>query len=346
MATCSDEEDAVIAGCAFDFMHVHGEDEKCHDVPKPVTNDAVKDFATAVAEREKGVKHDHEEGSGCPYRVDIVDVRNIDSEVIYLVRFTETCNQKRNYFLKRYDDFKRLDEDLRNADQKRPSDEITILAHLPDLPSNGRFGFRRSLSKLGMSDFIDKQREALQQCMDTLIGQVPDLSTQPHLQAFFCKVGKAKRGALNALEEQALQQEQMLMSTMIADARSFVTLESVQGFWRLTTSQRIWQIMPDGIATLDGRHRGHQFDWIESGVGAERTIMRPDGWEIDLDKSTPQKLIWLFPGKAVVEWVRVADDIAKEALQRVKALRESIRKNTEARRIDRVQTRGPSADAQ
>jgi len=326
---------------------VHDEHEECDRQANLVTNDAAADIAACISERERGVKHIHADSAGCPFSVDIIDVRNIDGEIVYLLRLMETCEMKRTYFLKRYDDFKRLVEELRDIEQNRCLGDLPIFAHLPALPTNGRFGFRRSLSKLGVSDFINRQRQDLQQCIDTLLRQVPDLNANRQLQTFFCSPGKSTFGASNLVEEQGLEQEKLLMNTMIAETRAFVTLETLQGYWRLTTSQRTWQVFPDGIATLDGRHRGHQYDFIESGSGAERRIMRPDGWEIDLDRSTDQRLIWIFPGQAEVEWSRVDDDVAEAALKKVQALRESIRQKAEAKRkLERGQTGACKLDAQ
>merc|ERR1740121_2712093 len=101
---------------------------------------------------------------------------------------------------------------------------------------------------------------------------------------------------------------------MILEARGAVSLRNLQGYWRLEGLDRIWELHPGGQALLDGKYRGTGYDLTESGSGISRTIQRPDGWQVDIDKSTLDQMFWTMPGQADLQWNREDAARAQEAL--------------------------------
>jgi len=86
------------------------------------------------------------------------------------------------FYLKRYCDFRELYTGL-----KAKIDEGTAEAvkNLPEIPAEERFGFRRSLSSLGMSSFMQVRREGLQKYIDLVLAQTPKLEAEPLVADFF-----------------------------------------------------------------------------------------------------------------------------------------------------------------
>jgi len=122
-------------------------------------------------------------------------VTKVDDEGDCLMKITGTGNQwvcKQDYdkftfedterfYLKRYGDFRELYTKLK----EKMDSEGSIIKNLPDIPQEERFGFRRSLSSLGMSSFMTVRREGLQKYLDMVLSQLPTLESEQLVGEFF-----------------------------------------------------------------------------------------------------------------------------------------------------------------
>jgi len=123
-------------------------------------------------------------------------VTKVDEEGDALMHITGTGSQwvcKQDYdkfvfedserfYLKRYSDFRELYAALKGKIEDGTAEVVT---DLPDLPAEERFGFRRSLSNLGMGSFLQVRRDGLQQYLDLILAQVPKLEAEPMVGEFF-----------------------------------------------------------------------------------------------------------------------------------------------------------------
>lgn len=263
-------------------------------------------------EAEAHGKHCDPQRNRCSYRVHIVSHTQKVGDSFYLLRLRKECNHECTYLLKRFSDFERLLRDLELQKQNRSWGELSDITLVPEMPKTGRFGFRRALSKVGLSDFGERQRQSIQDAIDLLMSQVPSLYADPTLSAFFTPP-KNDPGYFRQIEEMLLQM------------RSNLTMKDIEGYWRLAKSNKTWTINASGVAKLDGRHRGSLYDFREKGEGAKRTIYRDDGWTVDLDRSTKDQLIWTLPGKLELQWHRVDNTEAVKALQKIADLKATFR---------------------
>jgi len=85
------------------------------------------------------------------------------------------------FYLKRYTDFKELYVALK-AKADAGTGKVT---NVPGIPDDERFGFRRTMSSIGMSSFMQKRREGLQAYVDNILSQVDLLESEPLLADFF-----------------------------------------------------------------------------------------------------------------------------------------------------------------
>jgi len=85
------------------------------------------------------------------------------------------------YYLKRYSDFKELHTNLKTKVDAGSSP----IKQLPSMPDDERFGFRRTMSSMGMGSFNLKRKEGLQTAVDMLLKQLPLLESEPALAQFF-----------------------------------------------------------------------------------------------------------------------------------------------------------------
>lgn len=86
------------------------------------------------------------------------------------------------FYLKRYSDFKELYSGLK---EKIEAGTASKVKDLPEIPAEEKFGFRRSLSMLGMSSFMQVRREGLQNYIDAVLSQMPTLKSEPSVADFF-----------------------------------------------------------------------------------------------------------------------------------------------------------------
>merc|ERR1712194_798980 len=56
---------------------------------------------------------------------------------------------------------------------------------------------------------------------------------------------------------------------MMLEAHASPTLAQVKGSWRVPGSERLWTVDEKGIALLDGKHRGVEYDVKEEGTKTE-----------------------------------------------------------------------------
>jgi len=107
----------------------------------------------------------------------------ISGKTYYLVKFADG-DSKARYYLKHYDDFVAVRAALQQFIDEMPWNEAPI-SILPQLPETGRYGFRRSLSKVGMGSFGQKLQEELDGWLHMILAQLPTLSVLPALDEFF-----------------------------------------------------------------------------------------------------------------------------------------------------------------
>jgi len=122
----------------------------------------------------------------------------------------EDCDR---YYLKRFSDFKELYASLKA--KLADSLQSTPIKNLPNFPTEENFGFRRQLSNLGMSSFMDQRREGLQKLLADLLSQVGRLEEEPLLAEFFGakpvpNVGTMKEDILKQKMEQLVLKHQAL----------------------------------------------------------------------------------------------------------------------------------------
>lgn len=250
-------------------------------------------------------------------KVDVFGHKSWDGQTHFVVRLTRP-SKERLWFLKKYGDFLELSRELVKARFNKSWGEDGGIEHVPELPEDDKVGITRRLSLLGLNDFIPKQRTALQAYLDALLVQIPDLDAVPHLSWFF-----SRRVILEA--------QRTVIEQAILEQHKVTTLQTMQGYWKLNNSQHMWLIEGSGRALLNGKHRGVEYDLTEEGVGVDRVITRPDGWSVDLAKSSYDKLIWYKPGHKDLEWEREGKDKAEALIRKYAAKRAALLKQEQER---------------
>lgn len=84
-----------------------------------------------------------------------------------------------------------------------------------------------------------------------------------------------------------------------------VTLPSLSGHWQIVGTDGYWSVDGSGVAHFNGeRHASllgrSMYDIYE----ANGSLLRGDGWALDMTKSTPTRLQWMKKDEAPVVWVR------------------------------------------
>lgn len=123
-----------------------------------------------------------------------------------------TFEDSERFYLKRYCDFRELYMTLKG---KVDAGTSAVIKTLPDVPEEERFGFRRSLSGLGMSSFMAVRREGLQKYLDVVMSQVKKFEDEPALNDFFGndsvpEVSTARKDVLKQRLEQLIQKHRSL----------------------------------------------------------------------------------------------------------------------------------------
>merc|ERR1719468_1413061 len=109
---------------------------------------------------------------------------------------------------------------------------------------------------------------------------------------------------------------------MLMEARAGINLTILQGYWK--ANDRIWTISQTGKALLDDEDRGSEYDLVPQGEGMQMTIMRMDGWKVDIERTTKEHMRWIFPGQVDLEWVREPDELAKVHLDNAEKKRAAM----------------------
>lgn len=250
------------------------------------------------------------------YTVHILASRTIKKSTVYLVRLRREADFKMRFFLKKAVHFVTLLEKLQEELELRVGETVfgerSEIKNIPDIPKLGHFGFRASLSQLGLSDFLDVQGQKIQSSMDKLMCQVTHMKMGSTLANFFAESLDVDVRA-NILE-------------WVVEMRAPVNLLSVGGFWRLDGSKRTWVLQEDGKALLDGKHRGDDYDLQETGdpETLHRSVWRKDGWNIDLERSTKDRLMWVSPGQVELEWFRLPKAEADASLTKVQESKAAV----------------------
>lgn len=125
--------------------------------------------------------------------------------------------------------------------------------------------------------------------------------------------------------------------------RSKVTVESITGYWKLP-SRALMVFQEDGtLVELDGVAGDTQHIGItEEGKHLSRK-MYFEGWELDLEKSTPDRLVWFSPflKSGIHTWYRISAD-----MYRLLVAKEKYRLSAEETRSKKQQKAHPDETAQ
>lgn len=105
----------------------------------------------------------------------------IYGEIVYLV---ELQTESTRFLLRRYEDFQELDAALRFADSSAYCGQPRSISALPELPESSRFGFRASMSSLGLGDFNQRRQAGLQSYLSALLAQMKSIDDDANLQRF------------------------------------------------------------------------------------------------------------------------------------------------------------------
>jgi len=109
-------------------------------------------------------------------RVEFVNTEDIDGVTWYCIKVVDQCEQR--LFKKRYNDFKRLDQNLRKHGA----------LDVPDLPEPGMFGLR---NRLRVQNFSRRRRHELERYLMCLLSQVDSIAADPDLDEFIGLIGNA-----------------------------------------------------------------------------------------------------------------------------------------------------------
>jgi len=236
----------------------------------------------------------------------------------YVIRLSLPDRQERQWYLKKYADFAALEGSLREGRDATGWGDQRAITHMPELPQDERFGIRRRLSLMGLTDFTEKQRLALQEFLDQLLVQLPSWDAEPLIEQFFAPITQ-------------MEVHKVPLEESIVEAGADVTMARMKGYWKLKGSQHVWTLEKTGKALLNGKHRGPDYDVTEVGEGAERKMTRPDGWEVDLEKSNINYLVWYKAGHADLEWTRETTEAAEKLIAKYAAKREKMEREKKAK---------------
>jgi len=131
-----------------------------------------------------------------------------------------TFEDTERFYLKRYSDFRELYNGLK---EKIEAGTAELVKTLPEIPAEERFGFRRSLSSLGMSSFMQVRREGLQTYIDAVLAQTPTLKAEPLVADFF---GAETVPEVGAASKDVLRQR---LELLVSKHRSLEESKSAKG---------------------------------------------------------------------------------------------------------------------
>jgi len=226
--------------------------------------------------------------SGSKPRADVLKHMPAGTDTLYLIRLREDFDTMQSYFIKKMSDFKTLNEKVVADDKVTPADKKCIQV-VPTFPEESRFGLRRQLSKLGVSDFMDRQTSQVHQYLSQLVAQVPNMAADKNVQEFFS--GKTP-------------EDEDMIKRLLAEVRAGMCLAALNGKWRPKDLDHVWTIEFTGKALLDGQYCGIEYDLLEKQEGGRTIITRLDGWAVDVERSAADHLVWTFPGQDDLDWIR------------------------------------------
>lgn len=239
-------------------------------------------------------------------QTDILGVLIIADSPVFLIRLLEKRDRGKEfckYYLRKLNDFAQLDTGLYEDKQDNAQGwGYTPLPMIPDLPELAR----PSWAKQASEDELSEQRAELQEYLQMLVSQVKTVKENRVLKAFFGQYPLDEESVLNEL---------------VKGLRSDTSLKTMAGFWKLQGSIRVWKIQESGKVEIDGKYRGPDYDLKETGEGRKHEIRRGDDWQVDLDKSSQDKLVWRKHGQARKTWFREANHLAYAMLAKVDAVR-------------------------
>lgn len=202
----------VVGGLAFTWNTTHT-DQKIRPGDRIVRVNKVENDAHALMEQCKttqALEIELRRGSAVPIAAGLhatvatafanmeegaeADVVKIDEDGDALMKFDHgnqwvsrqdygnfTFEDTDRFYFKRYVDFK----DLYAALKEKSDNGQTVIKNLPEIPQEERFGFRRTMSNIGVGSFMQKRRDGLQAYINDTLSQVPLLENEPLLAEFF-----------------------------------------------------------------------------------------------------------------------------------------------------------------
>lgn len=226
-----------------------------------------------------------ESSFACQPQVDLIMSKNVPGDTLYLLRLREDLDSRTSFHLKSLTQFREFHAHL--CAEVDPQVLVPIL----DIPK-GRFGVRRQLSKVGMSHFLDRQHEGIEEYLQALIDQISTIAADKNLQGFFAGA-KTPEG-------------ERLINTFLLEIRGGRTLSSFAGIWKQVGEHDLWTIRETGEIMFNGQCCDNTHGLCEHGEGVDRRISRGDGWQLDMERSTTQRIYWHRAGCEDVQWTQVA----------------------------------------
>jgi len=106
-------------------------------------------------------------------------------EVHFLVQVTDEKDSLKTYFLRTYEEIAALDKRLKDSAKSMGGvqfyGEAASLRAIGELPEAEKFGFRRRMSGLGLSDYNSERTKKLEEYLNSVLGQLPRIRDEPIL---------------------------------------------------------------------------------------------------------------------------------------------------------------------
>lgn len=110
-------------------------------------------------------------------------------EVYYFIQVVCEKDQTKGHFLRTYEDFVALDARVRDSAKSMGGvqfyGEAASLRAIVELPKAEKFGFRRRVSQLGLTDYNSERSQQLQGYLNSMLSQLPRLRDEPILAEWF-----------------------------------------------------------------------------------------------------------------------------------------------------------------
>eukprot|EP00406_Dinophysis_acuminata_P063382 CAMPEP_0179282388 /NCGR_PEP_ID=MMETSP0797-20121207/37643_1 /TAXON_ID=47934 /ORGANISM="Dinophysis acuminata, Strain DAEP01" /LENGTH=361 /DNA_ID=CAMNT_0020991125 /DNA_START=39 /DNA_END=1124 /DNA_ORIENTATION=+ len=103
--------------------------------------------------------------------------------------------------------------------------------------------------------------------------------------------------------------DELLPSSPAPSSTDALSLKGLRGKWSFSARvNSVAIIAEDGRTLYNGRHMGSEYDIAERSDGASITVARADGWLVDVQVSSSDRLVWTKPGEGNMTWWRLRED--------------------------------------